>query len=106
LSSRLGVPSRSESRLLSSRLGVPSRIIQVDRSRPSEDATTPRWPRADITPSGPTEWEWSEQARRLAGITARRLFGRHTDAVRVRLSALLRRVKTMTSGEVRPRADG
>jgi hypothetical protein len=85
--------SEREPGRLSSRLGVPARLIRVDSSAKSEQQPVPMLPGAAITPSGPKEWEWAEQPRRIASVVARKILGRHADAVRARVASLRRLVR-------------
>jgi hypothetical protein len=84
--------SEDERQRLASGLRVPIGLISVEgdgRWRTLE----PRSGEGVITPGGPPEWEWSEQPRRLASLAARKLLGRHADAVRARLVRLVASVQ-------------
>jgi hypothetical protein len=86
---RVVTVSREERDRLTSRLRVPARLISVDPD--SRFAPALRWePEDAVTPYGPPDWERSEQPRRIASLTARKVLGRHTDAVRARLVHLAR----------------
>jgi hypothetical protein len=90
--------SEEESRRLAQGLGVPAALITVDRSRPRSSEANDDG--SLITPAGPPEWEWSEQPRRFASLTARKLLGRRAPGVRATLISLMSTVRRRLTGIV------
>ena len=84
--------SEDESQLLASRLGVPAALITVDREPRVLPVDSPGWTGL-VTPAGPSEWDRSEGPRRIASLTAHKLLGHRTDAVRTRAVLLFRSVQ-------------
>jgi hypothetical protein len=98
------ITSEAERGLLATRLGVPARLIRVDASQSSTEVASPL-PGEVVTPSGPREWAWAEQPRRLASLLTRRILGRHADAVRARVVPRLRELRQRLTTETRSGAD-
>ena len=75
--------------------GVPPALVIRRRAAEAREAAQGT---RGVTPHGPIEWAWYEQPRRLVSSVARRILGRHADAVRAQL------VRALGRGERRPRS--